>query len=44
MALLEVEHLSHSYGDKILYQDASFELYKGEHMGMVGQNGTGKFF
>ena len=42
MALLEVEHLSHSYGDKILYQDASFELYKGEHMGIVGQNGTGK--
>ena len=42
MALLEVEHLSHSYGDKILYNDASFEFYKGEHMGIVGQNGTGK--
>ena len=42
MALLEVEKISHSFGDKILYKNASFELYKGEHMGIVGQNGTGK--
>ncbi len=42
MALLEVENLSHSYEDKELYKNSSFELYKGEHMGVVGQNGTGK--
>ncbi len=42
MALLEVKELSHMYGDKKLYQNASFELYKGEHMGVVGPNGTGK--
>lgn len=42
MALLEVEHLTHTFGDKQLYKDASFDLYKGEHMGIVGQNGTGK--
>lgn len=42
MALLEVTNLSHAFGDKVLYKDASFELYKGEHMGIVGQNGTGK--
>lgn len=42
MALLEVENLSHSFAEKVLYKDSSFELYKGEHMGIVGQNGTGK--
>lgn len=42
MALLEVENLSHAFAEKILYKDSSFELYKGEHMGIVGQNGTGK--
>ncbi|RHO58328.1 ABC transporter ATP-binding protein [Eubacterium sp. AM05-23] len=42
MSLLEVKDLSHSYGDKVLYHDASFELYNGEHMGLVGQNGAGK--
>lgn len=42
MALLEVENLSHTFGDKVLYKDSSFELFKGEHLGIVGQNGTGK--
>lgn len=42
MSLLKVEHLSHSFADKKLYENASFELYNGEHMGVVGQNGTGK--
>ncbi len=42
MALLEVEDLSMSFADKNLYEDASFQLNKGEHMGIVGQNGVGK--
>ncbi|MDA1475054.1 ABC-F family ATP-binding cassette domain-containing protein [Bacillus changyiensis] len=42
MSLLKVEHLSHSFADKTLYKNAFFDLYKGEHMGLVGQNGTGK--
>ncbi|MEG0495594.1 MAG: ABC-F family ATP-binding cassette domain-containing protein [Eubacterium sp.] len=42
MSLLEVKNISHTYGDKALYQDASFELHNGEHMGVVGQNGAGK--
>lgn len=40
--MLEVIGLSHSYGDKVLYDNASFSLYNKEHMGLVGQNGTGK--
>ena len=42
MSLLEVKNLSHTYGDKKLYSNAGFELYKGEHMGIVGVNGAGK--
>lgn len=42
MSLLEVNNLGHSFGDKILYKEASFELFKGEHMGVIGQNGAGK--
>jgi len=42
MGLLDVINISHSFGDKSLYREASFELFKGEHMGVVGRNGTGK--
>ncbi|MFD0717580.1 ABC-F family ATP-binding cassette domain-containing protein [Paenibacillus sp. GCM10027626] len=42
MSLLIVSDMSHSYGDKVLYKNVEFELYKGEHLGVVGQNGTGK--
>lgn len=42
MAVLDVESLTMSYADKKLYEDASFQLEKHEHMGIVGQNGAGK--
>lgn len=42
MSLLEIKDLCHSYGDKILYQNGAFDLYAGEHMGLVGSNGAGK--
>ena len=42
MSLLEVEKLTHSFGDNVLYRNAGFTLNKGEHIGIVGQNGTGK--
>ncbi len=42
MGLLDIIEVSHAFGDNALYRNASFELFKGEHMGIVGQNGTGK--
>ena len=42
MSLLEVEGLTHSFGENILYKNASLILNKGEHIGIVGQNGAGK--
>ena len=40
MAVLEVSGLTMSFADKKLYTDANFRLEKGEHMGVVGQNGA----
>lgn len=42
MSYCSIQHLSHRYGEKVLYQEAEFNLYKGEHCGIVGPNGTGK--
>lgn len=42
MGLLKLTNVSYSFGEKILYKDAEFELFKGEHMGLIGKNGTGK--
>lgn len=42
MSILNVEHLSHGFGDKAIFQDVSFRLLKGEHIGLVGANGEGK--
>ena len=40
--ILNVSHLYHGYGDRELYEDVSFRLLKGEHVGLVGANGEGK--
>ena len=42
MSILNVEHLSHGFGDRAIFQDVSFRLLKGEHVGLVGANGEGK--
>ena len=42
MSILNVEHLSHVFGDRAIFQDVSFRLLKGEHIGLVGANGEGK--
>ena len=42
MSILNVEHLTHGFGDKAIFNDVSFRLLKGEHIGLVGANGEGK--
>ena len=42
MSILNVEHLSHGFGDRTIFSDVSFRLLKGEHIGLVGANGEGK--
>ena len=42
MSILNVQNLSHGFGDRAIFQDVSFRLLKGEHIGLVGANGEGK--
>ncbi|MNO35031.1 putative ABC transporter ATP-binding protein YheS [compost metagenome] len=42
MSILNVERLSHGFGDRAIFNDVSFRLLKGEHIGLVGANGEGK--
>ena len=40
--VLSVENLTKAYDEKLLFQDISFELKRGERVALIGQNGTGK--
>lgn len=40
--VLTVENLSKSFGDNFLFENVSFELKRGEHVAIIGDNGTGK--
>ena len=42
MSILNVEPLTHGFGDRAIFHDVSFRLLKGEHIGLVGANGEGK--
>ena len=42
MSILNVEHLTHGFGDRAIFNDVSFRLLKGEHIGLIGANGEGK--
>lgn len=42
MSILNVENLSHGFGDRAIFKNVSFRLLKGEHIGLIGANGEGK--
>ena len=35
MSLLNVEHLTHGFGDRAIFDDVSFRLLKGEHIDLL---------
>lgn len=39
---VSVEHLFHSYGNRIIYKDLSLEFVQGKIYGLLGKNGVGK--
>ncbi len=42
MSILTVKNLNHGFGDRAIFEDVSFRLLKGEHVGLIGANGEGK--
>ncbi len=42
MSILNVENLTHGFGDRAIFNNVSFRLLKGEHIGLIGANGEGK--
>ncbi|QZY56193.1 ABC-F family ATP-binding cassette domain-containing protein [Crassaminicella profunda] len=42
MSILTVKNLSHGFGDRAIFNNVSFRLLKGEHIGLMGANGEGK--
>jgi|GEM_PF-4759329 len=37
--ILNVENLSPGFGDRAIFNNVSFRLPKGEHIGLIGANG-----
>ncbi|MEG0812545.1 MAG: ABC-F family ATP-binding cassette domain-containing protein [Clostridium sp.] len=42
MSLVTIEHLTKSYTERLLFDDADFSINEGEKVGLLGINGTGK--
>ncbi|CEN97376.1 MAG: ATP-binding cassette domain-containing protein [Paeniclostridium sp.] len=40
--VLEVKDLSMGYGERILFKDINFNIYRGEKVALIGANGIGK--
>ena len=42
MNILNLEHISKIYGDKVIFDDISYGIHRGDKIGIIGINGTGK--
>ena len=42
MAILTVNNIQQSFGEEVILQNITFEMQKGERVGLVGVNGSGK--
>lgn len=42
MNILNIEHISKIYGEKVIFDDVSYGIHQGEKIGIIGINGTGK--
>ena len=40
--MLQVERLAKSYGDRVLFSEVSFAIDRGQKVGLIAPNGTGK--
>lgn len=40
--LIQLQKGAKAYGSKVLFEDASFAINEGEHVGVIGPNGAGK--
>lgn len=42
VSYLQIEGLTKSYGDRLLFADVTFGIYEGDKVGVIAPNGTGK--
>ncbi len=42
MNILNLEHISKTFGEKIIFDDISYGIHEGDKIGIIGINGTGK--
>ena len=42
MSILTVKNMTQGFGERTIFNNVSFELRRGEHIGLVGGNGEGK--
>ena len=42
VSYLQIERLTKSFGDRILFEDITLGVYQGDKIGIVARNGDGK--